>query len=216
MTPLAIDFDSTVWPFLDAFGAVPETPLLPDGNVVGQMSCGYWEILPELFGATRADNPDFFDKDGLNRMLATMDKARSLESLRRLGLFDGFTEALAALRADGYEPVILSDVSETSGASVRAYLAELGLDIEVVCCSGKDKAQWCLDNGSPLLVDDAPVTILDAAAKGVPLLTFAYPYNETASAETAANTTIVGPAEDWSAMLRAIRAQLSGNAELAA
>jgi hypothetical protein len=207
MIPLAIDFDGTAWPFLDAFGSVPETPCHADGARVDHTNCLYWDVLPELFGATRPGEPDFFDKDALGRMLAAMDVARSLPNLRLFGLFADFAAAIAALRADGYAPVILSDVSETSGAAVRGYLDELGLDLEVVRCSGKDKAQWCLDNGSPLLVDDAPLTIADAAAKGVPLLSFPYLYNAELLSETGA--TVVPDAGNWQQMLAAIRAELA-------
>ena len=206
--PLAIDFDSTAWPFLNALGAVPETPTHADGSQVDQTNCFHWDVLPELFGATRANDPDFFDKDGIDRMLAAMDAARSAESLRRHGLFDGFAEAIRALQTDGYRPLILSDISETSAAAVEAYLAECGIEIELVRCKGRDKAQWCLDNGSPLLVDDSPETIADAAAKGLPLLTFPWPFNQEALAAAKENSTVVEPAGSWQPMLAAIREQL--------
>jgi hypothetical protein len=204
---LAIDFDSTAWPFITALGKVAGCPRFPNGSQLDYSTLESWRTIDELFGVLRADEPDFFDKEALGQMLEMMDQARTPEMLREVGLYEGFVEAMCALQADGYTPLVLTDTSEVSAAAIRDYLAELGLDLQVVRCSGKEKAQWCIDNGAPLLVDDAPHTITDAHAKDVALLTFPYAFNTDALSDS--DATVIDQPGDWTAMLEAIRFQLA-------
>ena len=197
MRPIAIDFDSTAWPFLHAFG--PLAPRLPDGRIIRYDICPTYHTVADLF---LVDGE--FD---LALMLDTFTQAHNPQALREVGLYDGFAEAASTLRDEGQEIVILTDISEQSADWIRAYFVELSLDwLPVIRCFGHDKVQWCLDNDAVLLIDDAPQAILDAAAAGVPVLSFRFAYNRQALAESDAFS--VFEPGNWQGMLAAIRRKL--------
>jgi hypothetical protein len=182
---LAIDFDSTAWPLLTAMGSHPETPLL-NGEPIGPHNTPHWDTPLEMYGGD------------VQAMLAGMDKCRTLEMFRQVGMFPGFVEAVRELQQRGYRPTILTDNSELACSNIAAYLRELGLEIEVVRKSAKEKVAWCIEQGSPVLVDDSP-TAIETAAGQVQLLTFPYLYN--AAAVKAHGAIVCG---DWDEMLEKI------------
>lgn len=184
---VAIDFDSTAWPLLTAMGAHPETPLL-NGEPIGPHNVPHWDTPLEMYGGD------------VHAMLAGMDKCRTLEMFREIGMYPGFVEAVQELQRRGFRPVILTDNSEQACVNIAAYLRELGLEIQVIRKSAKEKVAWCLEHGSPVLVDDSPMAI-ETAAGQVKLLTFPYRYNADAIKRHGA---IEVSAYDWNEMLEKI------------
>lgn len=183
-------------------GAHPETPLL-NGEPIGPHNTVSWDTPLEMYGMD------------VQAMLAGMDKCRTLEMFRQIGMYPGFVEAVQELQQRGYQPIILTDNSDVACSNIGAYLRELGLEVQVVRKSAKEKVAWCIEHGSPVLVDDSPTAIETAAAFAgqVKLLTFPYLYNEAAIKQHGA---IVVPAYDWAAMLEQILEICEQTAEIAA
>jgi phosphoglycolate phosphatase-like HAD superfamily hydrolase len=184
LTPIAIDFDGVAWPLVDSLGQLPDCPEW-QGERLTTQNCSTWDTVIDIWG------------QGLDYAFAKMDEARSLENLRRIGLFAGFAEAMQTLEARSFRPTILSHNSEAACAGIRTYLDERGLGhIEMIAARPAEKIEWCLAEGAEILVDDAPDTIRAAHAAGLTPVAPRYLYNADAIAETGA---IWG--HDWKQLL---------------
>lgn len=169
---IAIDFDGTAYPLIDALASLPETPLL-NGKRLSREDVVSWQTMVDLYG-------------GFEQMCIEMDKARTLEVMRSTGLYPGFAEAVAALRRAGIKPVIVSHNNSGSIDNIREYLRELGLHLEVVSAEPSEKIAWCEKHDVKVLVDDAPDTIRKAKAAGLIPASLRYRYNSEAISEVGA------------------------------
>lgn len=184
---IAVDFDSTAWPFHTAYGEHPECPPIGGEPLTGR-NWQTWDTPSDLL----LDR--FTGEDGLpdmptlyHEMQRMMDESRSYEKITHYGLFPGFAKAMSTLQEAGFEPVIVTDNSEEGTEDVRRYLASQGLMLDVVLAKrGQPKIDWCLANGAVLLIDDAPKTITMAHAAGLQVATLRYLYNAAAIAESGA------------------------------
>jgi len=183
-TEIGIDFDGVAWPLVEAVGSLPDCPSIA-GKPLSYENCATWDTIIEIWGP-EADFAFAAKK---------MDEARALPYLRRFGLYQGFAHALDVFRANGLQPTILSHNSDEAIGNVTAFLAEQGLSVPVVSAKPKEKIEWCLAKGAPL-VDDAPGTIRDAHAAGLLVTAPRYLYNAEALDET---QTPWG--HDWSELL---------------
>jgi phosphoglycolate phosphatase-like HAD superfamily hydrolase len=171
---IGIDFDGVAWSVVDSLGHLEDCPPYK-GQRLSLANCDSWDTVVEIWG-----------KDVAFAM-AKLDEARHIDRLRHFGLFEGFDTALNSLKAMGHEPVILTHNNDEAITHIKEFLVEQGLgDVEVVKAKPAEKIQWCLDNGSPVLVDDAPDTIRAAAEAGLTPIAPRYLYNAAAIDEVGA------------------------------
>jgi uncharacterized protein len=90
----------------------------------------------------------------------------------------GAAEALAALRREGHELVVVTARSPRLRGLTEAWLAYHGMAVDrLYFLEGGSKAPVALQEGLDLLVEDAPHNALAVAAAGVPVLLYGAPYN---------------------------------------
>jgi hypothetical protein len=159
---VAVDLDDTLWDF---FGAVANVPGCPP---ITREQHTRWETLPDLLG-------------GVRRMKEIFNGAFTAEALLEQGLFEHAEEAFAQLQEHGVKLTVLTHRPAWSITAARKALAELGLvDVRVVGCRSDRKVAYCIEHGIDVLVDDHPLTQVEAVAAGIKVYSFRYEYNRGA------------------------------------
>jgi phosphoglycolate phosphatase-like HAD superfamily hydrolase len=172
-TPICVDFDGVAWSLVDSLGHLPGCPTW-NGKRLSLKNCDSWNTVIDVWGEG-TDVKFAFEK---------MDEARSVERLRHFGLFPNFASSINRLKARGLRPHILSHNSDVAIAGIEQYLREQGLDLPLIQAKPAEKIAWCLEHGSPVIVDDAPETIIAAQAAGLTPIAPRYLYNADAIDQT--------------------------------
>jgi hypothetical protein len=180
LAKVAVDWDATAFSFLDS--------LMRHPNFTDEMheklhpsTCDHWDHPVTLLG------------------LEAMEEVRTLEIMRDIGVYPGFVQSMRHLQTMGYEPVILTHNSENTIGLIKTYIAELGLDLEVLRARPAEKIAWCKENNCKVLFDDSPETILLAAEAGITPISFRFGYN--AHAIDQAGALNIPQGSNWSALL---------------
>jgi hypothetical protein len=173
---LMLDFDSTVFRLLDAMR------LCPGGERVKYEDCPTWVYLMHLCGPEKdEDGGEFSDEQRLKFMLDLFGEAMKLERMHQLGedgVFEGCREALQALHARGVEIHVVTDRPTELMAGTEQFLVDHQIPFDTITrVSGRDKAQWCLDNGVHVMIDDHPDTLQSAIDAGLEALSLTHLYN---------------------------------------
>lgn len=153
------DFDGIAYPFVSAVAAHPS------GAGLSLDNCFAWETPIEVVG--------------LEGWPEALDRALSYETMRQVGLFPDFVQAMSSLRAGGISPLVRTHRSEERTDDVRRILADYGLDwLSVERMSPSEKVAYCLSEDIRVLVDDFPETIAEAHQAGISVLSLRFPYNQ--------------------------------------
>lgn len=155
-----LDFDSTVFPLLDAMAAHPD-----GGDHLGYEHIRAWGDLIHACGGGEA-------------MLALFEQVMRHEAMRDHPPFVGAREAVAALRDHGVAVRVVSARHPKFAPEITAYLDDYGITVdEVLCAEPIDKVAWCHDNAVEILVDDHPKTLAAAHDAGLEALGLCFDFN---------------------------------------
>jgi phosphoglycolate phosphatase-like HAD superfamily hydrolase len=184
---IMLDFDSTVFRLLDAM------QLIPGGERVKYEDCPTWEYLMHLCGPeAHPDGSPVTDAERLQFMLDLFAEAMKLEHMHQLGadgVFEGCREALADLTARGVEILVVTDRPAELIEGTAQFLRDHDLPFdEIHRVSGRDKTQWCIDNGVRVMVDDHPDTLTEAIGAGLTGLSLSHLYNRHVEGAILADT----------------------------
>lgn len=195
---LMLDFDSTVFRLLDAMA------LVPGGERVRYEDCPTWLGLADLCGP--ADEPLTVD-ERVGIMLGIFSEAMRVETMQALGeraIYEGATEQLQRLRASGVQIHLVTDRPQDRITGTADFAHQQGIPFDAIHrVSGRDKTQWCIDNGVHVMVDDHPDTISQAVQAGITALTLDHLYNREVVAEHG-----ISSHADWSDLGPAVEAAL--------
>lgn len=191
-----LDFDSTAFALLDAMR------LLPGGERITYEATKTWDYLIELCGpAYDEDDPatHLTHDQRLAIMLDLFDQAMELDHMLKIGLLVGCVEQIKLLHAAGARFHIVTDRPDARIDCTAAMLRKHGVPFaSIQKVRSGDKAQWCINNGVSIMVDDHPVTITQGAAAGLTVMGLAYRFNakegRKAGVPLFADWTEMGPA----------------------
>jgi FMN phosphatase YigB (HAD superfamily) len=155
-----VDFDSTIFPLLDAIGDHPH------GAGVAYPTMATWAGLADACG-------------GAERLAAILEEVMAFDWMQRFAPFEGAIAVLASLRERGIAICVVSDRPMRRRDDLQAYFKHWTIPVdEIVCEPGIDKVSWCRARGVEVLVDDHPDTLMQAHKAGLTALGLHFPYNE--------------------------------------
>lgn len=156
---VALDVDSTIFPFHDAMA------LLPGAEMINARDDTYWGWVADQLGG----------QDVLPGYFAA---AFTYDHMRRVGLLPGVVEELNALVDRGVRLHVMTRRNPNCAADTARFLADEGLRFVSFACEDPfDKVARCQQNGIGVIVDDHPGTIREAHTAGLRSLTLRYPFN---------------------------------------
>lgn len=162
---LLLDFDSTVYPLINAMGSHPLSRGASYENVT------HWDGLIDLCGSRE-------------KMMAAFDEVFAYDWMRDHPPFDGVKEAMERMRDDGVTVRVVSARSARFEDDVRQYLDQYQIHHDSVLCRVPiDKIAWCLENEVTTAVEDDPGFISRSRAAGITTLGLRFIYNEDALAD---------------------------------
>jgi hypothetical protein len=171
-----LDFDSTVFPLLDAMRGA-------GGTRISYADMPTYESLPERAG-------------GLQAMLDLFQQVMPFSAMQAYAPFPGCVGWLQRLSEAGAEFLLVTDRPDHLAADVQQYLDHFGIAVTAVHCqSGIDKRTLVREQEIGLVIDDHPTLIGQLAEDGVQTAALQFPYN--AQAITNAQS-LTGP--DWDAL----------------
>lgn len=144
---------------------------IPGGENVTYENCTTWAKFIELCGS--------FDQ-----YLSLLDQALKIENTREVGLFDGAKQGVDHLHDAGVEIHIVTHREPQAAPDTIAFLLEQGIRYHAFICDPDiSKAQYCIDNGIDVLIDDSPEVLEDATSKGLRCFSLEFHYNRDVIAE---------------------------------
>jgi hypothetical protein len=154
-----LDFDSTVFPLLDAMRACE------GGERISYADMPTYGALVERSG-------------GLERMLELFALVMPFEAMRPYAPFAGCVDWLTRLSAAGARLHLVTDRPDELADDVARYLEAHGVTVASLRCQlGIDKLTIVLDEGIELAIDDHPEFIAKLAATSAQAAALCFPYN---------------------------------------
>lgn len=211
---LALDFDSTAFALLDAMRQVETDERITAQHVerIHYADAHTWASLVDLCGPSNeqlkaAGQAELSHEERVPIMLEIFDRAMHITHMRKIGLIEGVAEHARAMHEKGIEIHIVTDRPENRMLCTETMLRMNAVPFTSInkVRSG-DKAQWCLDRGIEVIVDDHPQTIADASLAGLEVLSLEYPFNVNEAAAAGASLhqswATLGPAVEAAIMRR--------------
>jgi hypothetical protein len=179
-----IDFDSTVFPILDAIGR------RPGGERVSYEAMRDYGELPTLI------------EGGAERMGEMFAEIMPFLAMREHEPIAGVGHALRTLATLGCELHIKTDRPADVAQDVARYLRLHRLPFSSLDCeSGLDKLGLCQQEGIAIVVDDHPGFLLRASQAGLDALSLRYRYHDGIAREPG-----IDLAPSWPALARRVAA----------
>jgi phosphoglycolate phosphatase-like HAD superfamily hydrolase len=122
----------------------------------------------------------------------------SYQALNQFKFFSDAIEALDRLRRVGIKVHICTRREAVGEADLIKAMQEQGLAYDSVYCSRKvDKIKWCIERNVPIIVDDKPGTLQQAAANSLKAFSIRWPYNQHLH-----NPPLIRLADSWEQLTR--------------
>jgi uncharacterized protein len=159
----------------------------------------YWDLLEriahERYGvAMPYDEQDDWGITALSPddLAACVEESHSDENILAGEPYPGAVETVAEWHASGHWIHVTSHRRIASGEATERWLRRIGMPFDDLHCSF-DKVSRCVELGIDVLIDDSPVNIARARARGIVPATIVHPWNR----EVVERDGVIGGA-DWS------------------
>ncbi|HXA54185.1 MAG TPA: hypothetical protein VNV37_04850 [Solirubrobacteraceae bacterium] len=155
---IAVDIDSTLHHHWDVVSEVSRRRFGVRLPYEEQLTWGLTRLRPEqLDVCVRESHSD-------ERILASVP-------------YPGAVETVRAWHAQGHFVQVLGHPSLSCRRATAAWLEAIGLPFDDMQCPG-ERVESCLRDGIELLIDDSPLSIAEALARGIAAATIVHPWNE--------------------------------------
>ncbi|HEX5900183.1 MAG TPA: hypothetical protein VFY32_12345 [Solirubrobacteraceae bacterium] len=137
------------------------------------------------------------------QLRAVIADTHSDAAIARAQPYPDAVEAVNAWHEAGHWIHITSHRAERCHPATATWLATIGLQCDDLHCS-YDKISRCVELDVDVLIDDSPVTLVDAMEHGIVAATLLHPWNRELCEEEAE----IVSAEDWPGLVAALEARL--------
>jgi uncharacterized protein len=184
---IAVDIDSTLHHYWDQLAAIAKRRFGVDLPYEEQVTWEIPQLRPEQVKACVSET------HRPSQVLAAEPYAGAVETIRRW-------------HADGHFIQITSHRTDEAHEATARWLERIGLPYDELYCS-TDKVARCQTLEIDVLIDDSPVTLLEAAEAGITPATILHPWNRDLCEE---EDIVCGP--DWPTLAQRLEPLLSRSA----
>jgi hypothetical protein len=155
---IAVDIDSTLHHHWDVISEVSARRFGVELPYEEQLTWGFTRLRPEqLELCVKESHSD-------ERILASVP-------------YPGAVETVREWHAQGHFVQIMSHQEQSCRCATAAWLRAIGLPFDDLQCA-LERVEMCVEQGIELLIDDSPLSIVNALERGIVAATIVHPWNE--------------------------------------